>query len=51
MHSFQSQLSVHSMQGVFEIDKEKGMTLVEIADDVEVSDVVMSTGCDFEVSL
>lgn len=39
------------MQGVFEIDKEKGMTLVEIADDVEVSDVVMSTGCDFEVSL
>ncbi|XP_067937912.1 succinyl-CoA:3-ketoacid coenzyme A transferase 1, mitochondrial-like [Watersipora subatra] len=36
--------------GVFEVDKERGLTLVEIANDVEVADIVQKTGCDFTVS-
>ncbi|KAF6017505.1 OXCT1 [Bugula neritina] len=36
--------------GVFEVDKEKGLILTEIADGVEVEEVVLRTGSDFEVS-
>lgn len=32
------------------MDAEKGLILVEIADGVEVADVVVKTGCDFIVS-
>lgn len=35
---------------VFKVDKEKGLTLIEIAEDHSVEDVISSTGCDFEVS-
>ena len=37
-------------QGVFEVSKENGLELVEIADGVEVQDVVEATGCEFQVS-
>ncbi|XP_066993473.1 succinyl-CoA:3-ketoacid coenzyme A transferase 1, mitochondrial [Anabrus simplex] len=37
-------------KGVFEVDAEKGLTLVEVADGVTVPDIISSTGCDFEVS-
>lgn len=35
---------------VFSVDKENGLTLVEIADGVTIEDVVSSTGCLFEVA-
>lgn len=35
---------------VFEVDKEKGLTLIEIAEGVEVPEIIVSTGCDFAVS-
>ena len=35
---------------MFEVDKEKGLILTELADGVKVEDIVVSTGCDFEVS-
>lgn len=35
---------------VFEVDKEKGLILTELADGVKVEDIVVSTGCDFEVA-
>ncbi|CAB3242947.1 unnamed protein product [Arctia plantaginis] len=35
---------------VFEVDKEKGLTLTELADGVTVEDIVVSTGCEFNVS-
>jgi len=40
------------LQGVFEIDHVHGtgMKLVEIADGVQVHDIVNSTGCEFQVS-
>lgn len=37
-------------QCVFEIDKEKGLTLTELADGVSVEDVLVSTGCEFDVA-
>lgn len=37
-------------KAVFEVDSEKGLTLTEIADGVAVEDVVMSTGCNFQVA-
>ena len=37
-------------KAVFNVDSEKGLTLIEIADGVGVEDVVSSTGCSFEVS-
>ncbi|XP_023216487.1 succinyl-CoA:3-ketoacid coenzyme A transferase 1, mitochondrial-like [Centruroides sculpturatus] len=37
-------------KGVFEVDKEKGLTLVEIADGVEIQDIVNNTACQFSVS-
>lgn len=37
------------LQGVFNVDKEKGLTLVEIAEGVTVEDILMTTACNFEV--
>ena len=37
------------LQGVFTVDHEVGLTLVEIADGVTVQDIVESTGCEFQV--
>lgn len=38
------------LQGVFEVNKESGLTLIEIAEGIEVPELIMSTGCSFEVS-
>ncbi|KAJ8732784.1 hypothetical protein PYW07_015383 [Mythimna separata] len=35
---------------VFEVDKEKGLTLTELADGVTVEDVLVSTGCEINVA-
>ncbi|XP_060800926.1 succinyl-CoA:3-ketoacid coenzyme A transferase 1, mitochondrial [Amyelois transitella] len=35
---------------VFEVDKEKGLTLTELAEGVSVEDVIASTGCEFNVA-
>ncbi|XP_045446175.1 succinyl-CoA:3-ketoacid coenzyme A transferase 1, mitochondrial [Melitaea cinxia] len=35
---------------VFEVDKEKGLTLTELAEGVKVEDILVSTGCEFNVS-
>lgn len=37
-------------QCVFEVDKEKGLTLTELAEGVKVEDILVSTGCEFNVS-
>lgn len=37
-------------KGVFNVDKEKGLTLIEIAEGLSVDDLKASTGCDFAVS-
>ena len=37
-------------QAVFSVDKEDGLTLIEIADGVDVQDILTSTSCEFEVS-
>lgn len=37
-------------KAVFEVDSEKGLTLIEVAEGVGIEDVVASTGCSFEVS-
>lgn len=37
-------------QAVFSVDKEGGLTLIELAEGVEVPDVMASTGCDFAVA-
>jgi len=37
-------------KGVFEVSKESGLTLIEIAEGVTVQDVIDSTGCSFNVS-
>jgi len=34
-------------QCVFDVDPENGLTLVEIAEGVEIVDIVQSTGCEF----
>jgi len=36
--------------GVFNVDPERGLILSEIAEGVDVQDVVEATGCEFEVS-
>ena len=38
------------LQCVFEVDKDKGLKLIEISEGVSVDDVKASTGCSFEVS-
>ena len=35
---------------VFKVDKREGLTLIEIADGVEMSDLVATTGCEFKVN-
>lgn len=35
---------------VFEVNKENGLILTELADGVSVEDIIYSTGCEFEVS-
>ena len=35
---------------MFEVDKEKGLMLIEKADDVEIQDIVEATGCEFQVT-
>ncbi|CAG9785019.1 unnamed protein product [Diatraea saccharalis] len=35
---------------VFEVDKESGLTLTELAEGVTVEDVIVSTGCEFNVA-
>lgn len=37
-------------KGVFDVDYEKGLTLIEKADDVTMEELVQSTGCIFRVS-
>lgn len=37
-------------KGVFDVDYEKGLTLVEKADDVTMEELVQSTGCVFRIS-
>ena len=39
----------NSMQGVFDVDAEKGLTLIELAEGVSLEDVRATTGCQFEV--
>ena len=34
---------------VFEVNKEEGLTLIEIAEGVEIPDIISSTGCEFKV--
>lgn len=35
---------------MFEVDKEKGLTLIELADGCKVEDIITSTGCEFAVA-
>lgn len=35
---------------VFEVNKEEGLTLIEIAEGVEIPDILNSTGCEFKIS-
>lgn len=37
-------------KGVFEVDRENGLMLTEIADGVSVEDIIQSTGADFRIS-
>ncbi|KAI4461888.1 ketoacid-coenzyme a transferase [Holotrichia oblita] len=37
-------------KAVFEVDTENGLTLIELADGVQMEDVLSSTGCNFQVS-
>ena len=34
---------------VFEVNKEEGLTLIELAEGVELIDILNSTGCEFKV--
>jgi 3-oxoacid CoA-transferase len=36
--------------GVFEVIKGQGLKLIEIAPNVEISEIVSTTGCEFSVS-
>ena len=36
--------------GVFDVDKDKGLTLIEIAEGVTLDQVKAATGCDFHVA-
>ena len=35
---------------VFEVNKEEGLTLIELAEGVEIIDILNSTGCEFKVN-
>lgn len=43
-------LRLFLFQGVFNVDKEEGLTLTEIADGVGVEDIIAATGCEFGMS-
>lgn len=38
------------LKAVFDVDKESGLTLIEIAEDTKIEDVIASTGCEFNIS-
>lgn len=38
------------LQGVFDVDKKNGLTLIELWEGLTVDDIRKSTGCDFAVS-
>jgi len=40
-------LRIFIFQCVFDVDPKNGLTLVEIADGVELVDIVQNTGCEF----
>ena len=46
---FKLQILPSIYQGVFEVDPENGLTLTEKADDVELEEIILKTGCEFEV--
>lgn len=50
MLRFNSYFLLIQLQAVFNVDKEDGLTLIEIAEDVSIEDIITSTGCEFEVS-
>ncbi|KAL1506192.1 hypothetical protein ABEB36_005598 [Hypothenemus hampei] len=37
-------------KGVFSVDKENGLTLIELAEGIGIEDVLMTTGCNFQVA-
>ncbi|KAK9501040.1 hypothetical protein O3M35_002164 [Rhynocoris fuscipes] len=37
-------------KGVFTVDPEKGLTLIEIAEDVQLPEIISTTGCEFAVA-
>ena len=39
------------LQGVFEVDFDNGLTLIEIADGVSVEDIKAATKCSFKVNM
>lgn len=41
---------MNRLQAVFKVCPEGGLTLIEIADGVELPEIIVSTGCNFEVS-
>lgn len=43
-------MAICYLQCVFEVDKEKGLLLTELADGVSVEEIVTGTGCEFNVS-
>lgn len=42
---------MNSLQGVFDVDKKNGLTLIELWEGLTVDDIKKSTGCDFAVSV
>lgn len=42
--------TINVLQCVFEVDPDKGLTLTELAEGVEVADIVQTTGCEFKLS-
>lgn len=49
-HSSLQFMTAFYPQAVFEVDKENGLTLLEIGEDVAIEEIITSTGCEFEVS-
>ena len=40
---------ISHFQAVFKVDKEKGLTLIEVRADLTVENIIEATGCQFEV--
>lgn len=49
VHSFINERFV-CLQAVFKVDKEAGLTLLEIGEGATVEDIINSTGCEFKVT-